>query len=116
VLRNPTLSHLFAPSTLAEVELAAQIGDQTLVGTIDRLVIGAESVLAVDYKSNAVIPDDPGNVPEGLLRQMGAYEAALRRIYPNHRIETAILWTTTATLMPLPHDMVRAAWERATTS
>jgi len=116
VLNRPALTHLFAPGTLAEVEIAAQLAGQTIIGTIDRLVVGAESVLAVDYKSNVIVPGAPGAVPEGVLRQMGAYDAALRRVYPNHRIETAILWTETATLMPLPHDMVRAAWERATTS
>jgi ATP-dependent helicase/nuclease subunit A len=51
-------------------------------------------------------------VPEGLLRQMGAYAEALRQIYPATRIETAILWTRTATLMPLPPDIVSAALAR----
>jgi len=116
ILTDPALAGLFAPGTLAEVEIAAQPGGQALFGTVDRLMIGTESVLAVDYKSNIIVPATPAQVPEGLLRQMGAYDAALRLIYPNHRIETAILWTTTATLMSLPPEMVRDAWERATTS
>ena len=40
---------------------------------------------------------------------MGAYAAMLGQIYPDRRIETAILWTRTGTLMPLPPEIVRAA-------
>ena len=58
------------------------------------------------------MPKDPAEVPEGLLRQMGAYAHALGQIYPGRRIETAILWTRTATLMPLDPDIVRAALHR----
>jgi ATP-dependent helicase/nuclease subunit A len=43
---------------------------------------------------------------------MGAYAAALALIYPGRAIDTAILWTRTATLMPLPHEMVMAALRR----
>ena len=38
----------------------------------------------------------PSAVPEGILRQMGAYRAALAAIWPDRRVETAILWTRTA--------------------
>jgi len=59
------------------------------------------------------VPDTPDAVPEGLLRQMGAYAAALGDIYPDREIETALLWTRTGGLMPLPHALVTAAWGRA---
>ena len=49
-----------------------------------------------------------------LLRQMGAYAHALALLYPDRRIDTALLWTRTATLMPLPHALVSAALARAT--
>jgi ATP-dependent helicase/nuclease subunit A len=55
-------------------------------------------------------------VPDGLLRQMGAYVLALRQIYPDRRIEVGILWTKTATLMTLPHNIVIAACESSTIS
>jgi ATP-dependent helicase/nuclease subunit A len=48
------------------------------------------------------------------LRQMGAYAHALALVYPGRRIETALLWTRTATLMRLPHALVSAALARAT--
>ena len=43
---------------------------------------------------------------------MGAYAAALAQIYPQHRIDTAILWTQTAELMILSPALVQAALSR----
>ena len=113
VLSAPGCAEVFATDALAEVAISADLGAARLHGVIDRLVVTPERVLAVDFKSNAVVPSAPDACPEGLLRQMGAYDAALRQIYPDHRIETAILWTRTATLMPLPVTLITQARERA---
>ena len=93
--------------------MAGQLGDRALFGVIDRLVVQDAHVLAVDYKTNRVVPQDAGAVPEGLLRQMGAYLVALEQVFPGRRVEMALLWTATARLMPLPDDMLRAALARA---
>ena len=85
-------------------------------GIIDRLVIRDNQVLAIDYKSNAVVPETPEHVPEGLLRQMGAYRAMLAQLYPDHQIDVALLWTRSATLMTLPAPLVEAALLRANTN
>lgn len=111
VLSNDTLAFLFDPETLAEVPVTANLGPNRLHGIIDRLVISDRDVLVVDFKTNATVPDAPGKTPDGLLRQMGAYVHALAQIYPNHTIETAILWTRTAQLMHLPHDLVTKSLE-----
>lgn len=112
-LTNPDLIHVFDPSTLAEVPLTATLSGHKMYGLIDRLIITDKTVLAVDFKSNATVPDNADSCPEGLLRQMGAYAHALAQVYPNHRIETAILWTRTATLMQLSHDLVTDALWRS---
>jgi ATP-dependent helicase/nuclease subunit A len=116
VLTAPDLASLFAPDTLAEVTLtghAPALGGPML-GVIDRLIVSDTRVLAVDFKTNAVVPDSAETVPEGLLRQMGAYAAMLAPLYPGRAVDTAILWTRTARLMPLPYDVVSAALLRAT--
>ncbi|MFY1707052.1 double-strand break repair helicase AddA [Tritonibacter scottomollicae] len=113
VLSAPGCAEVFATDALAEVAISAHLGAARMHGVIDRLVVTPERVLAVDFKSNAVVPSAPEACPEGLLRQMGAYDAALRQIYADHRIETAILWTRTATLMPLPVTLITQARERA---
>ncbi|MEI4233459.1 double-strand break repair helicase AddA [Roseovarius sp. D22-M7] len=113
VLTKPSLAPLFAGDALTEVSITADLGDQRLHGTIDRLIVGPDHVLAVDFKTNAMVPDVVADCPEGLLRQMGAYAHALGALYPDRRIETALLWTRTATLMRLPHASVTAALESA---
>lgn len=112
VLTTPDLSFLFGPDALAEVSIAADLGRAKLQGTIDRLIVHPDRVLAVDFKSNMVVPDSPDTCPEGLLRQLGAYAHALAQIYPDRTIETAILWTRTATYMQISHDLVMAALAR----
>ena len=109
VLTDPALSPVFAPTALAEVPVTAHLGDQRIYGIIDRLIVTPDRVLAVDFKSNAHVPDNVQNCPKGLLRQMGAYATALAQIYPDRPIETALLWTRTAELMRLPHDLVTDA-------
>ena len=102
VLTNPDLSHVFGPGTLAEVGVTADLDGTAMLGSIDRLIIEPGRVLAVDFKSNAIVPPGADQVPEGLVRQLAAYAGALRQIYPGRLVEVAILWTRTGTLMPLP--------------
>jgi len=119
VIASSELAPLFAESALTEVDLSASLpalGGQRMAGTIDRLILRPGHILAIDYKSNTLVPATPEDTPEGLLRQMGAYASALQQIYPGHVVETAILWTRTASLMPLPSQLVAEALARATTS
>jgi ATP-dependent helicase/nuclease subunit A len=119
VLTAPALRPLFAPGALTEVGLVSPLPGllppphDRLAGVVDRLIVTGDHVLAIDYKSNARVPAGPEDVPEGILRQMGAYCAALEAIYPGARVETALLWTRTAALMPLPRTLVMAALQRA---
>ncbi|MCZ4354377.1 double-strand break repair helicase AddA [Roseovarius aestuarii] len=114
VLSDTRLSALFAPGTLAEVPITADLpGLGRMHGVVDRLIITETTVQVVDFKTNVAVPTSAKACPEGLLRQMGAYAAALTQIYPTHQIETAILWTRTATLMVLPADLVGDALSRA---
>ena len=116
VLRDPNLAHLFTSDALTEVAITCDLAGRRLFGSIDRLLIRPDAVLAIDYKSNRLIPTSASQTPEGLLRQMGAYAHALGAIYPTRRIETAILWTRGPKLMALDPDIVRAAVSRATIS
>jgi ATP-dependent helicase/nuclease subunit A len=117
LLGLPHLAHLFGPDTLAEVGITATLADlggARLRGTIDRLIVMPDRILAVDFKTNRLVPADPAQTPEGLLRQMGAYRAALAQIYGDRDIEVAILWTATGELMPLSPEMTQPALGRVT--
>ncbi|WP_343069912.1 double-strand break repair helicase AddA [Jannaschia sp. Os4] len=115
-LDAPGLAWVFADGTLAEAPFVLPPeGDRPEVsGTMDRVVVSDEEVWAVDHKTNAEIPATPEDVPEGLLRQLGAYAAALGAIYPDRAVRVAILWTAEARLMEVPRPVVDAAWARAT--
>jgi len=105
LLDDPKLVTIFAPDTLAEVGITARLpemAEQTIDGIIDRLIIQENNVLAVDFKTNRMVPNTAANTPLGILRQMGAYESALRQVYPDKNIKLAILWTHTAELMDIP--------------
>jgi ATP-dependent helicase/nuclease subunit A len=103
---------LFSPLALTEAPVTADLNGQPMVGSIDRLLVTPSRVLAVDFKSNLLVPETVAAVPDGLLRQMAAYHAALTQIYPDRIVDVALLWTRTAQLMPLPPDILRLALAR----
>ena len=106
ILHDPAMGFVFGPGTLAEVEIAARIGidgaQRPVLGAVDRLLTEGDRILVVDFKTNQVVPGRPEDVPLGILRQMAAYVAALAGVYPDRRVEAAILWTGEPSLMPLP--------------
>lgn len=106
VLSAPDLAPLFHSDVLSEVEISATIDDapdsRRVHGIIDLLVVEEDRVLAIDFKSNLIEPEVAEEIPDGILAQLGAYEVALAGIYPDRRIESAVLWTRSATLMPVP--------------
>ncbi|MGR3502159.1 double-strand break repair helicase AddA [Pseudaestuariivita sp.] len=115
-LDAPALAHVFAKDALVEVPITAplpQLGGARMSGVIDRLIVTDDIVHAYDFKSNAVVPQSAEDVPEGLLRQMGAYAAALAQVFPGKTVETALIWTSTGAVQPLPHKMVMEALSRA---
>ena len=112
VIQSEALAHIFSPSALCEVDLTANLPEldgRRVRGAVDRLVIEDERILAVDFKTNAAVPDTAEEVPEGYLRQMGAYLGALEAIFPDRLVNVAILWTRTGQLMPFEHEIVKAA-------
>ncbi|OAN67629.1 double-strand break repair helicase AddA [Sulfitobacter sp. EhC04] len=113
VLNDDALAPVFASGTMAEVQLTAPIGDARFNGIIDRLILTPGKALIVDYKTNRIVPQSAEDCPEGILRQMGAYVRMLAAVYPEHEIETAILWTATRKLMLLPNNIVTSAIDRS---
>ncbi|MFM7332790.1 MAG: double-strand break repair helicase AddA [Tabrizicola sp.] len=114
VLNHPDLTTLFSTDSLTEVAVTAPWQGRTLTGSIDRLIVTPDRILIIDYKSNTVVPDRPEQIPEGILRQLGAYAHMLAAIYPDRRVETAVLWTKAPRVMPVDPDIVRAALARTT--
>jgi len=108
VLDHPDFAALFAPGALAEVSLAATVEGQVVTGKLDRLCVGEQEVLVVDYKTTRRPPQSAQQVPAATLRQMSAYAHALAAIYPNRRISAALLYTQTPQIIALPEELLAA--------
>jgi len=121
VLGAPHLAEVFSADALAEPALWAEppeLGGRRIEARLDRLIIrrapdGAETVRIIDFKTNRQTPARAEDAPEAYLRQLGAYRAAVSQLYPRGRVETAILWTSTAQLMEIPPELTAAALSRA---
>ena len=104
VLHHPNFAPLFGPGSRAEVPLVGDVGTlkpRVISGQVDRLLVSEATVTIVDFKTNRPPPKDETGVPEVYLRQMAAYRAALRQIYPDHEIISVLLWTDGPQLMRL---------------
>jgi ATP-dependent helicase/nuclease subunit A len=101
ILSDPEFAPIFGPGSLAEVPVVGLVGGRALTGQIDRLVVTAERVLIVDYKTLRAPPSSPDQVAPFYLRQLAGYRAALARMYPNREIRCALLWTAGPLLMPI---------------
>ncbi|MCK0097209.1 double-strand break repair helicase AddA [Yoonia sp. F2084L] len=117
LIEKPDLKWLWDADALTEVVVTADIpGLGRIHGAIDRLIIGPDTITAIDYKSNQLVPERPEDTPIGLQRQLAAYDLALRDIYPDHQITTAILWTHTGTLTVLSQQHLHDALNTLATS
>lgn len=102
VLDHPEFSTLFGPGSMAEVPISGLSEDGTLIsGQIDRLLVRADKILIVDYKTNRNPPAHPRDIPPAYTAQMRSYAALLRLIYPGRPIAGALIWTDGPVLMPV---------------
>ena len=110
VLEHPDFAHFFADGSMAEVSLAGRASalpkDAVFNGQIDRLCIGEKDVWILDYKSNRPPPENIENVAPLYVRQMAAYRALARELYPNKTIHCALLWTHAPRLMAVPDALM----------
>ncbi|MDE0148847.1 MAG: double-strand break repair helicase AddA [Rhodospirillaceae bacterium] len=106
VLDLPEARPLFGPGSMAEAPVTGTVGGAVISGQIDRLAIGAQTVSVVDYKTNRPPPADAPATPPVYLRQMAAYRALLRRLYPARRVDCFLLWTAAPRLMALADSLL----------
>lgn len=109
VIDDPRFADLFGAESLAEAPIAAVVADGLVVaGTIDRLLVTPEVVRLIDFKTGRRAPASLAEIPAYHLRQMAAYAAALRVIFPDRRVEAALLYTAAPVLFELPGDLLAA--------
>ncbi len=106
VLADPDFADIFGPDSRAEAPIAGRIGDRVIAARVDRLRVDASGVLVIDYKTQRPPPATAAEVPGVYLKQMAAYRAALRAIYPDRPVRCALLWTDGPRLMPLADGLL----------
>lgn len=113
VLTDPDFADLFAPGSLAEVPIAGLIdtsdGKRAISGQIDRLAVSGDAVSIIDYKTNRPPPLNENDVAPAYLKQMAAYRAAVRAIYPGKTVRCVLLWTDGPRAMTLSDNLLDSA-------
>jgi ATP-dependent helicase/nuclease subunit A len=111
VLADPRFAEVFGPGSRAEVAIAgaapALPAGLTVSGRIDRLVVLGDRVLVADFKTNRPAPARIEAADPAYLRQMAIYWAVLSEVFPNRRIEAALVWTDGPSLMPIPENLIQ---------
>ncbi|MFN3229416.1 MAG: double-strand break repair helicase AddA [Asticcacaulis sp.] len=110
VLGDARFAAVFGPGSRAEVAIAGEAPGLrypggppvSLSGRLDRLVLSADQVLVIDYKTNRPAPAMPEATDPAYLAQMAAYVDVLKAIYPDRTVGAALVWTDGPALMPLP--------------
>jgi len=105
---DEALSALFGPGSLAEVPLSAVVDGTVVAGIVDRLLVTADAVTVIDYKTGRHVPDSAAAVQPSYLRQMAAYRGALAAIFPGRRIDAALLYTAGPRLIGLGDALLDA--------
>jgi ATP-dependent helicase/nuclease subunit A len=103
ILADPVFAPVFAPGGLAEATIAGPGGPngERVLGQVDRLLVCADEVLIVDYKTDRLVPDGPDGVPQAYRGQLDAYRRLAARIWPGKTVRTALLWTSAPRLMQI---------------
>ena len=116
VLNMPAAPEVFGSSALAEVSLAIdkpEVSPDRIIGRVDRLILTEQRALVVDFKTDGRPPENATGIPARYLVQLGAYLSAVRRTWPDHSAEAAILWTRSAKLMPVDAEQALEAYRTA---
>jgi ATP-dependent helicase/nuclease subunit A len=113
LLEDPQFAPVFGPGSRAEVAIAGGAAGLpaglSLSGRIDRLVVEADRVLIVDFKTNRPAPARIEDADPAYILQMAAYAAILGEVYPTRRIAAALVWTDGPRLMAVPDNVMRQA-------
>jgi ATP-dependent helicase/nuclease subunit A len=108
ILAHEQLRPLFAPGSRAEQPLAGYVGGAVVSGVVDRLAVLPDAVLVADYKTGRDAPATPEATPVLYLRQMAAYRAVLRGLFPGREVRCFLVWTRSAAVSLLPHALLDA--------
>jgi ATP-dependent helicase/nuclease subunit A len=119
VLDGARFAPLFAAGSRAEVPIVGYVSQggtrQKVSGQVDRLAVTESEVLIADYKSDRAVPRRMEDIPQNHIGQLALYRAVLRRLYPNHEVRAALIWTLGPALIEVSAELLDSALSRLAT-
>jgi ATP-dependent helicase/nuclease subunit A len=112
ILNTPEFAPFFAEGSMAEIPVTGMVTDpktgkiDIISGEIDRMVITDDTVWIIDYKSNRPPPKNIKNVQKQYIKQLYSYKTLVKKMYPNHKIRTALLWTDGPYMMEIKDEVI----------
>jgi len=115
IIDHRDFAELFGPNARAEVALAGsprELPQRRFSGRVDRMVIGPDRVLVVDYKTDRPAPATVEEASRAYIEQMSVYRSLIKDIYTDKRVSCALLWTAGPLFMPLADEILDDAIRR----
>jgi ATP-dependent helicase/nuclease subunit A len=111
LIEDERFAAVFGEGSRAEVPIIGRIERPgrtplNVSGQIDRLIVTADDILIVDYKTNHAPPRQLADVPPAYRQQLALYRALLARLYPQRRLRAALIWTETPEIMEIPSGIL----------
>ncbi len=120
ILNDARFAPVFAQGSRAEVSIGGTItiGGETrsISGKIDRLAVTDGHVLIVDYKTNRPAPKRQADVPQNHIAQLALYQSVLQPLYPDKKVEAALVYTEGPNVIHLDKASLNDALEALTAS
>ncbi|MFV0625897.1 MAG: double-strand break repair helicase AddA [Alphaproteobacteria bacterium] len=101
LFENPSFEVLFGKNSFDEVPIMGEVDGKIISAQMDRIVVLADKVMIVDFKTNRPAAKELKDVPQQYIKQLRAYKKLVERIYEKKAVETYILWTDIAELMKI---------------
>ena len=98
LLENSNLNWLLSPPAgtraFNEVPIQYRLGQQTVYGIIDRLLVSDTDIRLIDYKTHRIDSESlVQQLAEHYRPQLELYREGIRRLWPGHSIQTYLLLT-----------------------
>lgn len=105
IITAPHLKQLFDndqyQESFNEVPLTYEVNGQIVYGIIDRLIVNQDRVLLIDYKTHRAAADHYQELSEVYRPQLEYYVEGIKRLWPDREVVAQLLFTHSATLLPL---------------
>ena len=97
VFNHRDFEEIFNPSsdkqTYNEMPLMYLHEQQAVYGIVDRLIKSDEKIWIIDYKSHHTPKQSPQEVALQFAKQLNYYREGIKKLWPEHKVETGILFT-----------------------